>query len=205
MDIFFVCAVILMIIAAFGGAGAGIAYGIAKPKFEERLARNRAAVQQVFGTPCYINKGAVAGNELQRQSAILVDGIFGTGEATVQTLFVTFLDDDIVFSDTPSVGLCGTSGLFWVLNNHASVDLEKAVAYKLTRPEQYCLIGAGYGFTSLGVLCIIGLGCACMYLECRCCREDIRKYACLMLCCDRSHLRAEREHAERMRQIIGSV
>jgi hypothetical protein len=204
MDIVQKSAVLLMTMAAFGGAGAGIAYGIAKPKFEERLAKNRAEVAQVFGTPCYINRGVVVGNELQRESAILVNNVSETGEPTIETLFVTFIDDDLVFFDAPSVGLCGTSGLFWVLNNHASLDFDKAVTYHLKRPEQYCLQGAGYGLSSMCILCIIGLGCTCMYLRCYCCR-NISKYVFLTLCCNRSQLRADREDAESMSDTIEHV
>jgi hypothetical protein len=205
-DIGYAAVVTVIVSAVFCGAGAGIAYGVAKAKFEERVTSNRAAIVQVFGTPCYIDKGVVIGNQLQREPAIFVDRVSEGGEVTVETLPVTFIDDDLVFWDAAPIGLCGSSRPFWVLKGDASVDLEKAVTYKLTPPEHYCLMGAVYGFTSLLVLCMIWLACACMCLECRCCREDIRKSACYLYCCNRSQLRAERAHAERMRQVImGSV
>lgn len=145
------------VLAAFVGTGVGVAYAVAKPKYEERLARNRAEVFQVFGTPCYINKGTVSGNELQRASAILVEAASDAG--TVETLFVTFLDSDIVFSDTPPVGLCGSPNRFWVLDGEASFGFDEAVTRKLTPPEEYCGIGAVYGFGCFAVLFVACFTC----------------------------------------------
>ncbi len=164
-------------VLVFMGTGAGIAYGVAKPRYEERVARNRVDVLQVYGTPCYINEGVVMGTQLQRVAAIL-----GQTNVTVETLRVTFMDADLVFVDTPPIGLCGSPQTFWVLDGDASSDLERAVTGKLTRPEEYCGEGAAIGLCTLLVLLLVFVGslfscCSGNYLVWRRKRQIVRALA----------------------------
>lgn len=150
-----VISVVVGSVVVFGGAGAGIAYAVTKPNYDKALARNGAEVVDVFGTPCYLNSGVVtSGGQLHRTSAILVvqqNDSQAQAPLETETILVTFTDNDIVFSESPPVGLCGNPATFWILDGDASLDHDKAVHHKLTRPDQYALRGL-----ALGILCLVG-------------------------------------------------
>ncbi len=192
--------ILLVGTAIFAGGGAGVAYGIAKPRYEEQQTQNRADVMKVYGTPCYINEGAVIGQQLQRVAAILVQNVASDGVVMVTALHIVFQDANLVFveSPPPPTGLCGAPQLFWVLDGDASLDYDMAVTRKLTRPEKYCGDGAAYGVITFAglVFCVI-VG----YVVCAIngwCDEDT-------LCRKYHHWRLQREifRIEPMRQSVG--
>ncbi len=193
----YVFSMLVVGVTVFAGGGAAIAYGVAKPRYEERVARNKALVEKVYGTPCYLNEGVVVGQQLQRVAAILVQGVRSDGVVTTTTtLPVVFQDADLVFVDTPPVGLCGVPQLFWVLDGDASSEQEQAVTRKLTRPSHYCGEGVMYGvFAFAGfALCVWICTCACV-INGYCSEEDPWR-CCLCWCRSFSRWRLKREIAQ---------